>query len=379
MTRSSTAAERLATPDHVWLNFPVAGHAVVSITADGTVNSYNEGARLLFDIPAGAERIQAADLFGPPLVTAEGRRSLLDGLAAASEQPPAWTGTLACFRGPGRPFVVTATAVRDLGGAAGEGSLTVICGPPPPRNAALPAAGWLPPDLAPRIGHELRGTMTGIAGLAAILARRAAGASGTGDELRRLGMIEQAARAGIAVVDNVVEISRIESGRIHCTKAAADLQQVIAAAIGMCAAAVGATAEVRDTTVGAVVVRTDPGLVRPILVELITNALVAGSATRVSVRAHALTDTTSIEVTDDGRGIAVEDQPTIFEAFVRGQSAPDTAAGLGLYLARRRAQLIGAEVTMSSSPGHGSTFTLTLPAGSDPEPTATARTGAGGT
>ncbi|WP_436535769.1 ATP-binding protein [Actinoplanes sp. HUAS TT8] len=339
----STTSTATVTPS---LSFPLTGHAVLSLDADGKVTSYNEGARLLFALDPAAGRIQAADVFGPPIGVPGGVRTLLD---AAPGRPPAWTGNLTCSRGPVRPFVVTATATRDPGG-----TLTVICGPAPRPDTGLP------PDLARRIGHELRSSMTGIAGLAAIMARRTDGRSG--DQLRRLALIEQNARAAITVVDHVVELSQLESGHITCRPEPIDPRPVIAAAIGQCTAATRTTARIHDTTTADdLVACTDPAIARPIIAELITNALVAGAATEVTTSAFARAETVVIEVADNGLGIPREEQTTIFDPFVRGQSAPDGAAGLGLHLARRRAQLIGAELVARSDPGSGSTFTLILP------------------
>ena len=350
-------------PDQLWLNFPLVGHAIVTIDETGIVTSYNEGARLLFAIAEDDGPVDAGDLFGPPVGQSDGVRTLLDGFADAPDQPPAWSGNLVCFRGPGRPFVVTATATRDLNSTDGRGRLTLICGPPPHRNAAIPAASWLPPDLSRRIGHELRGSLTGIAGLAAIMLRRGGTTGGgTTEELRRLGMIEQNARAGIAVVDRVVELSQLESGRTRCRKVAVDVSQIAAASIGMCAAMAGPGRRLIADTPSGTIVRTDPDLVRPILAELILNALIAGAAQQVRVQASERTGSVRIDVTDDGCGIALDEQETIFDPFVRGEAAADGAAGLGLHLARRRAHMIGAELTVLSTPGHGSTFTLTLPA-----------------
>jgi anti-sigma regulatory factor (Ser/Thr protein kinase) len=360
MVRSAVmTAGHSAPPDGPWLTFPLAGHAILTVDATDAVTYCNEGARLLFGIDPDDTPVHTPDLFGPPLGVPGGVRTLLDGFAEAADRPTAWTGNLPCFRGGGQPFVVTATAA----GAGQPGVLTVICGPPPAGDAGFPVASWLPPELSRRIGHELRGSLTGIAGLAAIMAKRAGGAErGSGDELRRLRMIELNARTGIATVDRVVELTRIESGRTRCHKVVAPVGPILAAAIGTCAATAGpARCVLAADTPDLLTVPTDPVLVQAIVAELITNALVAGAAGEVCVRALAGPGAILVEVTDDGGGIAPDELSTVFDPFVRGESAADGAVGLGLHLARRRAQLIGARLTVRSSPGHGSTFTLALP------------------
>jgi hypothetical protein len=355
----ATTTTPVMAPDDSSPKYPPAGHAILTIDAAGTVTSCNEGARQLFAISPEDRDLRAADLFGPPIGVPGGVPSLLDRLATEPDQPPAWTGTLACSRGPGRPFV-TATAARSITAPTAVGELTVVCGPPPQRDAAPPVTGWLPADLSRRIGHELRSTLTGIAGLAAIIARRA-GETDTRDQLRRIRTIEENARAGIATVDRVVELSQLEAGRIGCRKVTADPQEILAAAIGMCAAIIGEARCVLSETPTGSSVRTDPDLVKPIVAELITNALTAGAATEVRVRAVAWPGRLLIQVIDDGRGVPFEEQKTMFEPFVRGEFSADGAIGLGLHLARRRAQLVDGELSMLSNPGPGSTFTLTLP------------------
>ncbi len=362
MTGSSlAAADSAAVLGELRPSLPLAGHAILTIDATGAVTSCNEHARKLFAIASSDEQVRAADLVGPPVGAPGGVRTLLDGFAATPDRPPAWTGHLLCLRGPGRRFAVTATASRHRSGAAGGDGLIVACGLPP--DVTTSAASWLPPDYSRQIGHELRGCLTGIAGLAAALARHAdRTTTGAGDMLRRLRMIEQSARTGIATVDTLVELTQLDSGRIRCHRVTVEIQQIVAAAVGMCAAITGQAQRVTaESAAGPILVRTDPVLAKPVVAELITNALVAGSATDVRVRAVAREDTALIEVTDDGCGIAPEEQAAIFEPFVRGESAADGTAGLGLHLARRRAQLIGAGLTVRSRRGSGSTFTLALP------------------
>ncbi len=68
----------------------------------------------------------------------------------------------------------------------------------------------------------------------------------------------------------------------------------------------------------------------------------------------------AVVVADQGRGIAAEDQPRIFEKFER-LSASEPGTGLGLYIARRLARAMGGDIDVDSAPGQGARFVLTLP------------------
>ena len=110
----------------------------------------------------------------------------------------------------------------------------------------------------------------------------------------------------------------------------------------------------------------DPGHVETILSNLIANALAAtgpGGSVRLSTRSED--GMAGIAVSDTGSGIAPEHLPYIFDRLYRVQSARDRdlgGSGLGLSIVRRLATLLGGRVSVESTPGVGSTFTLWLPA-----------------
>jgi signal transduction histidine kinase len=73
-------------------------------------------------------------------------------------------------------------------------------------------------------------------------------------------------------------------------------------------------------------------------------------------------DLVALIVADQGKGIALEDQPRIFEKFERVDPSEPGGTGLGLYIARRLARAMGGDVAVDSAPGQGARFTFTLPA-----------------
>jgi signal transduction histidine kinase len=113
---------------------------------------------------------------------------------------------------------------------------------------------------------------------------------------------------------------------------------------------------------------TDPRRLRQVLLNLLTNAVRFGAGAPVFVNVRALAGGgLEIEVVDGGPGIGADDQDRIFDEFVQlardenGDSTGIDGTGLGLPIARRVARLLGGEVHVSSTPGVGSTFRVTLP------------------
>jgi signal transduction histidine kinase len=124
----------------------------------------------------------------------------------------------------------------------------------------------------------------------------------------------------------------------------------------------------RETTLA---VTADAEKVQQILVNLLSNAIkftAAGGEIRVEARAHG--DWVHLDVSDTGIGIPADRFEAVFEPFVqlaRGAASGRDGTGLGLAISRDLARAMGGDLTVESTPGVGSTFRLTLPAGS-PDP-----------
>jgi signal transduction histidine kinase len=108
-------------------------------------------------------------------------------------------------------------------------------------------------------------------------------------------------------------------------------------------------------------VETDPIRLEGILVNLMSNAIRhSPPGETIEVRAEQVGEDLIIHVSDHGPGIAREDQPRIFEPFIRVDPESGLGSGLGLPVSRRMAELIGGRLNVSSDLGRGATFTLTL-------------------
>ena len=123
----------------------------------------------------------------------------------------------------------------------------------------------------------------------------------------------------------------------------------------------------RHVDASAATIETDPGLLRQILINLLTNAIDAvggreGGRGRVAVSAAEQGGAIHLQVSDDGVGIGAEDAARIFEPFYTTKGR-GKGTGLGLAICRELATALGGRLSVESRPGQGSTFTLRLPAG----------------
>ncbi|WP_029007647.1 PAS domain-containing protein [Azospirillum halopraeferens] len=164
------------------------------------------------------------------------------------------------------------------------------------------------------------------------------------------------------LLDSLLDMSRLESGKIVATPAAVRLDDVL----GRLAAEYAPRArekglELRAVRTGAWV-RSDPALLERILRNLIENALRYTPAGRVLVGARRGKGTVRLEVWDTGVGIPAHQIDRIFEEFTQlDESRNERGLGLGLAIVKRLARLLGHPVTVRSVPGRGSTFAVTLP------------------
>ena len=221
------------------------------------------------------------------------------------------------------------------------------------------------------VSHELRTPLNAIVGYNS-LARDGVYGELTSPLRGVHDRIAAAADHLLGLVNDVLDLSKIEVGRM-----AVEPQQVnVGALVDAVATVIEPMATAKRLHVDVVVardipdVRTDPGHVRQILLNLVANAVKfteKGTITIVARKQDAdLGDGIVIIVEDTGIGIAREDQNRIFQEFeqVRPSGRGDSlerGTGLGLAIARKLARLLGGDVQVRSAPGAGSRFILSLP------------------
>jgi PAS domain S-box-containing protein len=225
------------------------------------------------------------------------------------------------------------------------------------------------------LGHELRNPLGTIANAVAVLDRRVAD-----PEIRRLVEIvgRQASHLG-RLVDDLLDVARVTTGKIALQLRPVGLHEVARRCVDALAHA-GRTAAHHVAVDGAAVhVLGDAGRLEQIVANLLDNALkYTPPGGRVAVVTDRAGADAVLRVQDTGKGIEPDLLPRVFDLFVQEAQALDRARGglgLGLALVRRLVELHGGSVAAASAgPGHGSEFTVRLPAlsavGEPPAPAA---------
>ncbi|MCA1749183.1 MAG: sensor histidine kinase [Parasphingopyxis sp.] len=177
--------------------------------------------------------------------------------------------------------------------------------------------------------------------------------------------IAQAGRHLLALIGDLSDLQAVEREDFEPRREAIDLAEIARQAAGLLSVRaddkhIRVDAPPEDESLAAI---GDYQRVLQILVNLIGNAVrYAPEDSQVWIRSEAEGDLAAVIVADQGRGIAKEDQPRIFEKFERlGASEP--GSGLGLYISRRLARAMGGDIDVDSAPGQGARFVLTLPTG----------------
>lgn len=216
--------------------------------------------------------------------------------------------------------------------------------------------------------HELRSPVNAIVALAELL-RMACARGSVADVEARLPILIRSADSLRGTVNELLDLSRLQAGRMEVTIAPADLGALVAEVAATVRLLVGAKPiEVRADATPGLVLETDGPKVRRILLNLGANAAKFTSAG--SIRLGAAPDGRGgavLTVADTGCGIADADLPRLFVPFSQLED-PATrtheGTGLGLAITRSLSTLLGASVSVASRRGEGTTFTVRLPAGS---------------
>ncbi len=236
------------------------------------------------------------------------------------------------------------------------------------------AAGRARSAFLASMSHELRTPLTSILGYAELL-REDAPAGGTG----RMGAetILRNGRHLLSIIDDVLDLSRIEVGRLQTEAGPVEIGGIIRdilETLGPRAAEKDLGLEVELAGPLPRLVVTDAVRLRQVLLNLVGNAVKFTDAGDVRIRLAAPVDEAGVRrlriaVRDTGPGIPPDVQQRLFQPFERADDAMNRrhgGAGLGLAISRRLARMLGGDVRVRSRSGRGSTFILDVPAGDPP-------------
>ncbi len=212
------------------------------------------------------------------------------------------------------------------------------------------------------ITHEIRTPMNAVVSSLNFLRR-----TPLNDEQKaHLDMLESASDVLLGLLNDVLDLSRIEAGKMHLERASVNLAEMLKSLELLFQPQVRekglALRVVIAPEVPAMVV-TDPLRLRQILFNLVSNAVKFTEHGLISLRVKALDGCLVFEVEDQGIGIAEDDLERIFSSFEQAEAATTRrygGTGLGLAISRRLARLMGGDLNVRSRPGLGSCFYLTL-------------------
>ncbi|MBA1322104.1 sensor histidine kinase [Pseudomonas plecoglossicida] len=216
------------------------------------------------------------------------------------------------------------------------------------------------------MSHEFRTPLGSILSITSLLADEIDGPLSKEQQVQ-VGFISSATRELSDMVDDLLDLAKIEAGRINISPAWFDMLDLFAALRGMFRPIVdmGAVDLIFEEPQGLPQLYTDDKKLAQILRNFIANALkfTLRGEIRVSARLHG-TDRIRFAVSDSGIGIAPELLGALFEDFAQVDSPLQKrlrGTGLGLSLCKRFAALLGGEVGVESEPGVGSTFFVIIP------------------
>jgi signal transduction histidine kinase len=233
------------------------------------------------------------------------------------------------------------------------------------RLEAAEAANLAKTQFLAVISHELRTPLTAVIGVTDLLGLEVWGPL-LPDQKEQLDRIRSAAWHLVGIIDEILTFSRAEAGKESVLLGAVDLRRLVldvATLLEPQATAQGVSlgVHVPDTEM---VIRTDSGKVRQVLLNLIGNAIKFTDAGIVELTVARTGDAVVLEVRDTGIGIPTEYLQQVFEPFWQvdqSNTRPYGGAGLGLPVCQRLVRLLGGTISVESAPGRGSLFSVTLP------------------
>ncbi|HZS33546.1 MAG TPA: GAF domain-containing protein [Methylomirabilota bacterium] len=234
------------------------------------------------------------------------------------------------------------------------------------KTQELEAASRHKSEFLANMSHELRTPLNAIIGFSEVLGERMFGELND-KQAEYVQDILSSGRHLLALINDILDLSKVEAGRMELELSRFDLPAAIGSAVILVrerATRHGLTLEVSvDDRLGSFV--GDERKIRQVLLNLLSNAVkFTPEGGRVVVRAAPADGAVEVSVADTGIGIAPQDQEAIFEEF--RQVGTDYArkregTGLGLALAKRFVELHGGRISVASRPGEGATFTVALP------------------
>jgi PAS domain S-box-containing protein len=350
-----------------------APDAMVAVSADGAIVLVNAQAERLFGyprsemlgeriemlVPESARPLHAAHRGGyvaDPRPRTIGAGTELTGRRRDGSEFPAEISLSAFETEDG---VVVSAAIRDVSARRNVERQVRD------KNTELEKLGRAKDTFLASMSHELRTPLNAIIGFTGTLLMELPGPLNP-DQTRQLRVVEHSGKHLLAIINDLLDLAKIESGAVELALELVDCVNVVesvTSSLGPLAVDKGLDFKL-SLPDRAVIVQSDRRALGQILINLVSNAIKFTDHGHVHVTltigaGHAVT----VAVSDSGPGMTDTDLSNVFKAFARGQLAVargKEGTGLGLYISHKLAELIGAEVTVDTSFGIGSTFSVLI-------------------
>lgn len=354
----------------------LAADAIICIDANRSITFFNDGASRIFGYTAEEALGQDLDLLIPerfrrahdshidsfgrsPVVARQmGERSTISGVRKNGEEFPA-EAAIAKMIGPNGPIYSVVLRDVTLQRQADAVNRKLLSD----TEAAVRARD----EMLSLVSHDLRNPVNAVKMLAGAILRTAddgRNASLPADVVDHASVMLQAATQMDALIQDLLDVSRLESGRLSLDIVPTDLATVVHHAVNTLSPAASERRVTLRVDVPAEFpeVAADPDRLTQLLSNLIGNAIKYTPATgKIVISASAHADHAEVTVTDTGAGIAPEELPLVFDRFWQSKRTNRSGAGLGLSIARGIVRAHGGEISLASTLGSGTVVTFSVP------------------